>query len=95
MSFGVEVGSVAGANRNVVPKKELTQWLLPGKWREQNATAGDPDLFAGEADGESRLVLAGVGDDDAMMRDKTQCDRPRNSDLPGDRNGLADVLILR
>ena len=94
MAFGVEVWSVTVANRDVVPKKELTKRLTPSSRSEQDAAVGNTHLVAGEADLEGRLLLGGVDDDDAVMWDKAKGDETGNASLPCNRNGVCDVMKL-
>jgi hypothetical protein len=70
LAFGVEVRSVAVTNRDVVPKKELTERLTPSIWCELYAAAGNFDLLAGKTHRKGGLALPGTDNDDSVMGDK-------------------------
>ena len=59
-----------------------------------DVATGKAELLAGEAHIKGRLALAGVGDNDAMMRLKASENDSGNADLQGNRDGVGNLPIL-
>jgi hypothetical protein len=59
-----------------------------------DVATGKVEFLAGEADIKGRLVLAGIGDNDTMMRLKASENDAGYADLQSNRDGVGNLPIL-